>query len=122
VPARHKVKLHSQKWILKKALSDRIPAEVRNRRKVGFPTPIIALFRGTWGLTAADQLMNPSSTTAGLFDRARIEQMITEHRKSRNDWSRQLFQLLMLTYWAHEGERLDAAAKTSANTIPVCAV
>lgn len=122
VPARHKVKPHSQKWILKKALSDRVPAEVRNRRKVGFPTPIIALFRGPWGLTAADTLMNPSSTTSTLFDRARVEQMISEHRESQNDWSRQLFQLLMLEYWAREGERLDAAATSNANTLPVGAV
>jgi asparagine synthase (glutamine-hydrolysing) len=108
VPARHKVKPHSQKWILKKALDDRLPVEVQKRRKVGFPTPIIELFRGPWGETAAEVLLDPSPTTASLFDRTRTEQLITEHRNATRDWSRQLFQRLMLEYWAREAERLDA--------------
>lgn len=112
VPARYKVRPHTQKWILKRALADRIPREVRARRKLGFPTPLAELFRGPWGRAAADVLLTPSPVTAPLFDRARVERLVAEHRTGANDWSRQLFQLLMLEYWARAAERLDGAPNT----------
>lgn len=109
VPARHKVKPHAQKWILKKALEDRLPAEVVGRRKIGFPTPIVQLFRGDWGRRAEEVLLSPCRTTAHLFDRAAVKTLVDEHRAARNDWSRQLFQLLMLELWAQGTEAHDSA-------------
>jgi asparagine synthase (glutamine-hydrolysing) len=124
IPAKHKVKPHTQKWILKKALSDRLPIEVQRRKKVGFPTPLIELFRGPWSRTAEETLRSPSRTTEPLFDRGRLSRMIDEHRAAKNDWSRQLFQVLMIEYWAREAERLDAEALavTDANPVSVGAV
>lgn len=100
VPARFKVGLRGEKMILKKALADRLPSDVIKRRKLGFPTPIAQLLRGSWGVSAADLLQTPSSATRDLFDRNRLAAMLDEHRSGRNDWGRQLFQVLMLEHWA----------------------
>jgi asparagine synthase (glutamine-hydrolysing) len=112
IPAAHKVKLRQQKWILKRALADRIPPEVANRRKVGFPTPIVQLFRGAWGHKAEEVLLSPCRTTEHLFDRGVVRRLVDEHRAGTNDWSRQLFQLLILEIWAQESEQLDLPGET----------
>lgn len=100
IPARLKVLPHDQKVILKRALADRLPRAVARRRKVGFPTPLAALFRGDWGREAQEVIAQPSPATAELFDRERLHWMMEEHRAGRNDWSRVLFQVLMLERWS----------------------
>jgi asparagine synthase (glutamine-hydrolysing) len=89
-----------QKIALKRALADRIPAEVRKRRKVGFPTPLPELFRGPWGSSAREVLENPSPWTEPLFDRKLITTMLDQQRTGAADWSRTLFQLLVLEHWS----------------------
>ncbi len=100
IPARLKVGLSDSKMILKKALADRLPQDVSRRRKLGFPTPMALLLRGAWGITAGDVLRTPTAYTQDLFDRPRLIRMLGEHRSGSSDWSRQLFQVLMLEHWA----------------------
>ena len=100
IPAGFKVSLRDGKVILKQALADRIPAEIRNRKKVGFPTPTAALFRGEWGREAEAVLTTPSARTAGLFDRGVLRTLLEEHRRGERDWHRVLFQVLMLEHWS----------------------
>jgi asparagine synthase (glutamine-hydrolysing) len=100
VPSRFKVGFRGEKMILKRALADRLPPDVANRRKIGFPTPVAKLLRGRWGREARDTLQSPTSATHDLFDRARLNRMLDEHRAGQMDWSRQLLQVLMLEYWA----------------------
>lgn len=102
IPARLKVRAHDQKIILKRALADRLPPAVARRKKVGFPTPLAALFRGDWGRQAEEMLTHPSPATADFFDRARLRRLMHEHRAGQNDWSRVLFQVLMLEHWGRE--------------------
>jgi asparagine synthase (glutamine-hydrolysing) len=99
VPAGLKAGLFETKVILKKALADRLPSHVRKRRKLGFPTPVAQLLRGAWGNTMGDMISSPSAYTRDLFDRARLMQMLEDHRSGKANWSRQLFQVLMLEYW-----------------------
>jgi asparagine synthase (glutamine-hydrolysing) len=102
VPARFKVGLRDQKAILKQALADRLPQRVARRRKVGFPTPIAELLRADWGREAADVMLSPVKATAGLLDRIQVRRLIEQHQSGRADWSRVLFQVLMLEYWARK--------------------
>ncbi len=100
IPARFKVLPHDQKVILKRALADRLPPQVSKRRKVGFPTPLAELFRGDWGRHAEEVIASPSHVTEPFFDRPRLLAMMGEHRANKNDWSRVLFQVLMLETWS----------------------
>lgn len=100
IPARFKVLPHHQKVILKQALADRLPRAVARRKKVGFPTPLAALLRSDWGLEAEETISSPGAATAELFDRARLRRMLAEHRAGKSDWSRILFQVIMLEHWA----------------------
>lgn len=107
VPARFKVRPTDQKAILKRALKDRLPEAVIKRRKIGFPTPLVPLFRGPWGKKAEEAVMNPTKTSKGLFDLDFVRKMFTDHRDAKNDYSRPLVQLLMFEYWAKAADELD---------------
>lgn len=116
VPAGLKAGLFGTKMILKKALADRLPEHVSKRRKLGFPTPVAQLLRGSWGNTMGDVLSSPSAYTHGLFDRTRLLRMLEEHRGGQGNWSRQLFQVLMLEYWAHAVQRSPESTQAPTQT------
>jgi asparagine synthase (glutamine-hydrolysing) len=99
IPARFKVHPHDQKVVLKRALADRIPRDVLRRRKVGFPTPIVALMRGDFGRDAERLLTGPGAATAGLFDPAAVRRLFDEHRAG-NNYARVLWQLTTLEHWS----------------------
>lgn len=108
VPTKFKVRGGSHKWILKRALKDRVPMTIANRKKMGFPTPLASLLRGRWGRQAEAELMDPSKTSKALFDRERIRRMFRDHRAGRNDFSMPIMQLLMFEYWAARADELSA--------------
>lgn len=107
VPAKFKVRPTDQKAILKRALKDRLPDAVAKRRKIGFPTPLVPLFRSPWGNKAEEAIMNPTKTSKGLFDLEFVAKMFADHREGRNDYSRPLVQILMFEYWAKAADVLD---------------
>ncbi len=109
VPAKYKVRPTDQKAILKRALKDRLPDAVSKRRKIGFPTPLVPLFRGPWGNKAEEAIMNPTKTSKGLFDLEFVAKMFADHREGKNDYSRPLVQILMFEYWAKAADVLDRA-------------
>jgi asparagine synthase (glutamine-hydrolysing) len=104
VPARFKVKPHDQKVILKTALADRLPSEIANRRKAGFPTPLRQLFMGDFAGIAEEHFNNPSKTTKSIINHQRALSLLAEHRSGRIDRSMVLFQLLMLEFWGRRFE------------------
>jgi asparagine synthase (glutamine-hydrolysing) len=118
IPARFKVHPTSQKVILKRALPDRIPPEVASRAKVGFPTPLVELFRGAWGREAIDVVLHPCHGTEGLFDRAVLERVYRDHVSGARDGSLLLFQLLMLEHAARAGEEHERDRSTENVVVP----
>ena len=57
------------KYILKKALSKRIPKEIRNRKKAGFPVPYGSWIRGELKDMVWDVLMDSRTISRGYFRR-----------------------------------------------------
>ena len=127
IPARFKVLPHQQKVILKQSLADRLPRSVARRKKIGFPTPLAALLRSDWGVQAREIISSPCKATEALFDRDRLRRMLAEHRAGKADWSRILFQVIMLEHWAHNlsagaaGGVADSAAGAAAGAVDIWA-
>lgn len=104
VPAGLKVQPRDQKVILKRALSDRLPAIVANRRKAGFPTPLIQLYRGDFGRRAASLWSDPCDTSRELIAHDEVLALYRDHRDGRANHGYVLHQLLMLELWARHHE------------------
>ena len=96
LPAKLRLRGGSGKWLLKKALGDRLPAEILHRRKMGFVTPVSAWFRGPLAGEAAAIAHSPALAELGWLDAGAIAKVAADHRSGRAEHGRLLWQLLML--------------------------
>jgi asparagine synthase (glutamine-hydrolysing) len=96
LPANMRLRGGSGKWLLKRALASRLPAEILQRRKMGFVTPVSAWFRGPLASEAAAVARSAALAETGWFDADAIARIAEDHRRGRADHGRLLWQLLML--------------------------
>jgi asparagine synthase (glutamine-hydrolysing) len=96
LPAKLRLRGGSGKWLLKKALGERLPPEILRRRKMGFVTPVSAWFRGPLAGEAAAIGRSPALADLGWLDPAAIGRLAADHRAGRAEHGRLLWQLLML--------------------------
>ena len=87
------------KVILRKAARQLLPAEILDRRKMGFGVPLDHWFRGELRGMASDLLLSGAGATRGLFDTRFVRQMLDEHAAGIAPWQDQLWNLLMLEQW-----------------------
>src|SRR4029077_548622 len=71
-----KVRSGASKWILREAVADVIPAEVLNRRKVGFDTPAEKWMRGSQSGFVRDLLLSTRARTRGLWNGSGVERLL----------------------------------------------
>ncbi len=84
------------KWLMKKALTPYLPADILHRRKMGFVTPISAWFRGALAGEAAALATSRTLIESGWFDGEAIADLAAAHRSGRAEHGRTLWQLVML--------------------------
>lgn len=101
IPPGYKIRGRTQKYILKRAVSRWIPAEVISRKKVGFATPVDQWFRGDLRAAVEDRLLAPGSACRNYFEPAVVGEMVRDHQRGRHDYKRALFSLLTFELW-HE--------------------
>ena len=96
LPARMRLRGGSGKWLMKRALADRLPEEILHRRKMGFVTPVSAWFRGPLAAQAAAIAHGSALAETGWFESAAIARIADAHKSGRADHGRLLWQLFML--------------------------
>jgi asparagine synthase (glutamine-hydrolysing) len=100
LPPEFKVRGREIKRVLKAAFSRVIPAQIINRKKVGFPVPYGRWLAGDLWARARDLLMDPASTVPRYFDRESVERLLKCHRDNVTFFSSQMvFSLLALEFW-----------------------
>jgi asparagine synthase (glutamine-hydrolysing) len=99
VPFALKVAGGETKSIFKRAVAQRIPAEVVYRPKQGFMIPLAEWLRGPLRGLTADTLLSQRALQRGLFRRAALERLLAEHQSGRRDHAHRLWSLLVLERW-----------------------
>ncbi len=84
------------KWLMKRALEDRLPRDILYRPKMGFVTPLSAWFRGPLRAQALAIGRSPAFAELGWFDPDAIARPAEAHVAGRAEHGRLLWQLLML--------------------------
>jgi asparagine synthase (glutamine-hydrolysing) len=97
LPVSYKLKGVSTKHILKKALSNRLPSEILNRKKTGFPVPYSAWLNNEFRPLVSEVLLDERTVSRGYFNKKAIEAML--HSSSGRDYSKELFSLVTLELW-----------------------
>jgi asparagine synthase (glutamine-hydrolysing) len=108
LPTNHKIRGLTTKYIAKKALGQRVPKEILNRKKAGFPVPYDRWLRRELNGWLRDILLDRATLARGYFRRTGIEALLLENRRSGR-YSKELFSLLVLELWHREFLKGDSA-------------
>ena len=98
LPPSFKLNGFAPKYILKKTLAEKIPIEIRNRKKTGFPVPYESWLRNDlkdviWGV-----LTDRRTTNRGYFRKDAVEGLLRANSSGAN-YSKEIFSLLTLELW-----------------------
>lgn len=102
LPGSYKVRGFTTKYILKKLLNGRVPQEILERKKVGFPVPYNSWLRTDLKDWVRDLLLDRETLARGYFDRSRIEHLISENDVRGGFYSKEIFSLAVLELWHRE--------------------
>jgi asparagine synthase (glutamine-hydrolysing) len=99
LPDDQRVRGLATKWILRQAGRELIPGALARRRKGGFRMPIRDWLRNELRDTLLEHLQSGSSRTRKYYDAARLDRMLDEHLRGKNNHARSLWTLLNLEIW-----------------------
>lgn len=101
LPAECKLKGFTTKYILKKALRERLPKQILNRKKAGFPVPLQSWISGKLFGYSRDVLLDRRSVERGYFNKSAVESLLKAAKDQRN-YGKEIFSLIVLELWHRE--------------------
>jgi len=97
LPVSYKLKGVRTKHILKEALRRRLPAEILNRKKSGFPVPYTTWLSRELRQSVAEVLLDSKTIARGYFNRTVLENVLSSSENLC--YSKELFSLMTLELW-----------------------
>ncbi len=98
LPCSLKLRKGQAKYLLKKSMRKRLPAEILSARKRGFPVPLSQWLRGGLFPMAQSWLLD-SPLLRELFVRQELEKLLKLHRSGRVDLNNEIYGLATLAVW-----------------------
>ena len=115
LPTSYKVHGFETKYIAKRALKQRVPREILNRKKAGFPVPYASWLRKELRDWVHDLLLDRTTVARGYFRKAAIETLLLENERFGN-YSKEVFSLVVLELWHREFLKTDATVSLANTT------
>jgi asparagine synthase (glutamine-hydrolysing) len=101
LPVSYKVRGFTTKYIAKRALSKRVPREILDRRKTGFPVPYNSWMGGQLKGWLYDILLDRKTLARGYFRKRTLEKLLEENGRA-GSYAKELFSLAVLELWHRE--------------------
>ncbi len=98
LPENFKVKGFTTKYIAKTALRKRVPQEILDRKKVGFPVPYSSWLKTELKDMVHDVLFDRQTLERGYFKRSCVESMVKQHSESES-FPKEILSLVSLELW-----------------------
>ncbi len=99
LPANVKVRGLRRKWQVKQIALKYLPAQIVNRRKVGFAVPLAQWFRGNLREMCYDRICQSNGLLREFLDRGTLQRILDEHCSNHKDNSLKIWTLLGLSIW-----------------------
>lgn len=99
IPSGLKLNGRISKYILKKSLEHRLPADILYRKKQGFSIPLSDWLRGDLRGYVEDTLFSRTAKERGYFDYQEVKKIWQRHLRGITDYSAHIWALLMLELW-----------------------
>ena len=119
MPERMKLRGVTTKWVLRQAMQGQLPPEILSRKKMGFPVPVGAWFRGAFRPVVDEFVLGERAVARGLFEPAVLRSLVARHQAGENH-SERLWALVTLEMWqrifldGEEPERLGVIGQRTA--------
>jgi asparagine synthase (glutamine-hydrolysing) len=97
IPPHFKIKMGRKKYILKKAFSDILPAEVLHRKKQGFGVPLEHYFRDELRDYTYGEIFDFDAYD--YYDKNRLKELWQKHQQKISDYSRLFWSIMMFNLW-----------------------
>lgn len=118
LPAHYRVHNGKTKRILKDVARRYLPASIVDRPKTGFDAPVGLWFKSALRPWMTRILDRRQVAATGLLDPDKVDRLVQDHLRGRQDYSMQLWSVLSLEYWhrkyIEDGSRLDTPTDDSA--------
>jgi asparagine synthase (glutamine-hydrolysing) len=95
LPSDLKIRGGESKFLLKRAMEDRLPKDVLYRPKMGFAVPLARWFRGPLRQRVHASLTGEALAQCGYFDPACLRRIAADHLAGVRDYSTPIWTLLM---------------------------
>jgi asparagine synthase (glutamine-hydrolysing) len=99
IPAEYKVRFVSGKYLLRRSMQDKLPAEVLNRTKKGFPTPIKPWIRNQLFDRVSSILTDGRTLNRGLLNPTYVRDLVEAHKRGKVDATDACWRLLNFELW-----------------------
>jgi asparagine synthase (glutamine-hydrolysing) len=99
IPFSLKLKGLNSKYILKKAMRNKLPPEITSRSKKGFGIPVAKWFRNGAREMMLDALSESRIRRQGIFNPSEVSRLVDEHLRGRKDNRKQLWTLFIFQLW-----------------------
>jgi asparagine synthase (glutamine-hydrolysing) len=98
LPAGMKLRGLTTKYILRRAMRNRLPRQILTRPKMGFPVPVGAWLRGHYASIVDEYLLSERAARRGLLRQDYVREMVSRHRAGENHADR-LWMLINFELW-----------------------
>lgn len=99
IPSRLKLKGFQSKYILKKAMASRLPAEILNKKKIGFDIPLGPWLRDELREFVRDTLAPERLRRHGYLDEGFVRRVLDEHMAGAHNHRQLLWPLVIFQFW-----------------------
>jgi len=98
LPARMKLRGLTTKYILRRAMRDRLPREILSRKKMGFPVPVGSWLRGKFSHIVDEYVLGERAMSRRIFDTDWVRSLVSKHLAGE-DHSERLWMLINFEIW-----------------------
>jgi asparagine synthase (glutamine-hydrolysing) len=120
LPENFKVHGFTTKYLAKQALRHRVPREILERKKVGFPVPYESWMRNELKDWVRDILLGSEASSRGYFNPKAIEYLLKEDLQYKS-YPKEILSLVSLELWHRAFLGKGAAASAESTAIPALA-
>jgi asparagine synthase (glutamine-hydrolysing) len=114
MPVKMKLRGLTTKYILRRAMRNRLPKEILTRKKMGFPVPIATWLRGRFSHVVDEYLLSPRAQDRGIFDPEFVRHIVARHAAGENHAER-LWALVNFEIWQRRFMDSEAATANAPN-------
>ena len=113
LPERLKLRGWTTKYILRKSMQTILPQQILSRRKMGFPVPVGAWFRGAHSSVLDEYVLSERALARGFFKPSFVRGLVRRHQTGAEDHSERLWALVNFEIW--QRQFFDGEAQHSTN-------